>query len=235
MVTAGCSSSSNKAKATTTTTRARATTTSVVPRSTTSSTSSSSATTAPAPPPTQPTAPPDGETASKRFFAAWLAHDNGGLSANGTADATSQAIAQYAHTSGASWVFSNCQGGAGTEYCTYVRAAEDVVMRASNATSPHLVYEFDWKALDAPAIAEQFISAWQFANGAAERALATSAAVSQLDASGAPRDGAWQAPTCEGTAGSFYCTSMRNATSKLIVRVGDVQVPHQVIGVTYTP
>ncbi len=232
MALAACSSSGHKASSTTSTHAS----TSTAPASASTSTAAPSTTTTPgttAPPTTAPTPPPDARTAGTRFFAAWLAHDAAGLATNGTATAVDEATAQYAKTTGTAWQFSNCQGAAGSIYCTWVRAAEDVVVRASDVNPANRVVEFRWNALQAPGIASQFVDAWQFGSTNALLGLGTPDAVTQVQALATHTSDGWQAPSsCDGTAGSFYCTFTAGAHD-LIVRVGDVEVPHQVIGVTY--
>ena len=233
---AACSSSSHKTKAKPTSTTSAASTTTTTTKTTT--TTAPVATTTIAPPAPSPTTgiapPPDAETAAKRFFAAWLAHDAAGLNANGTAAAIGQATAQYAKTAGATWQFSNCQGAAGSEYCTWVRAAEDAIVRASSVSPANRTVEFQYHALEALDIADQFLNAWEFDSSGALGALGTSDAVNQIQSLATHRNDGWQSPgSCEGTAGSFYCTFTAGA-HKLIVHVGDVQIPHQAIGVTYS-
>ena len=235
---AGCSSSGHKAASTTTatgastTTRAHATTTTSTAPPTSTTTAAVTPTTATAPT-TAPPPPTDAEAADKQFFAAWLAHNAAGLSASGTSTAVGQATAQYAKTSGATWELSNCQGAAGSQYCTWVRAAEDAVVQASDVSPVNRVVEFQWNALQAPDIAQQFVTAWEFGATNAVGALAMSSAASQAQALSAHRTDGWQAPSsCDGTAGSFYCTYSAGS-HKLIVQVGDVTVPHQIVSVTY--
>jgi hypothetical protein len=237
---AGCSSSAHKASTTTarpikaTSTTASSSTTAPVTSTTAAATTTS---VAPAPPTTAaPASPPrDPQTAAKQFFAAWLAHSNAGLHVNGTTTAASQAIAQYNRTAGATWVFSNCQGAAGSEYCTWVRAAEAAIVRASSVSPANRTVEFQWRSLDAPAIAEQFVNAWQFHNAAALGILGTSQAANQAQALYSASGDGWQAPSsCDGTAGSFYCTFTAGA-KQAVVRVGDVGIPRQVLSlVVYT-
>jgi hypothetical protein len=168
-----------------------------------------------------------------QFFNAWVTHNASGLAANGTTASVNEATAQYAHTAGATWELSNCQGAAGSQYCTWVRAAEDVVVRASDVSPVNRVVEFQWNALQAPDIAQQFVTAWEFGATNAVGALATTSAASQAQALSAHHTDGWQAPSsCDGTAGSFYCTYTAGS-HKLIVQVGDVSVPHQIVSVTY--
>jgi hypothetical protein len=232
---AGCSSSGHKAASTTTTVRS-STTTRALATTSTPTAASTSTTAAPTPTTASPvptTAPPDAQTADRQFFAAWIAHDGAGLAANGSTPAVNQATAQYAHTSGATWELSNCQGAAGSQYCTWVRAAEDVVVQASDVSPVNHVVSFQWNALQAPDIAAQFVNAWEFGATNAVAALATASAASQAQALSAHHTDGWQAPSsCDGTAGSFYCTYTAGS-HKLIVQVGDVTVPHQVVSVTY--
>ncbi len=234
---AGCSSSSKaKSKASSTTAASSSTTTVAA----TSTTAGATTTTAPMSPATTSTpggtsaAPTDAEGANKQFFLAWTAHDSAELNVTGTTTAANEAIAQYSKTSGPAWQFSNCQGAAGSIYCTWVRAAEAVVLRASNVSPANRVVNFQWNALDAAGISAQLVDAWQFASTGALQALATSGAYAQLQALQSHSHDGWQAPTsCDGTAGSFYCTYTAGA-HKLVIQVGDVQTPHQVIGVTYS-
>jgi hypothetical protein len=252
-VAAGCSSAGSKTSKTSKTTQsanesanqsasktASHSTTTVAPATTSTSAPSTTTVVAPNPPATTPTpvspqtAPPDAETKAKQFFAAWLAHDLAGMVSNGDLTARRAAEANYAQTSGATWVFSNCQGAAGSQYCTWVRAAQDVVVRASDVTTPITTVEFQWNALEPADIAEQFVDAWDFGSSAALGALGEAGAVSQATALDAHRSAGWQAPSaCVGTAGSYYCT-FTAGSSKLNVQVGDVQMPRQVVGVTYT-
>jgi hypothetical protein len=158
-----------------------------------------------------------------------VAHNNAGLTTNGTAAAASQATAQYAHTAGAAWVFSDCQGAAGSQYCTWVRAAEDVVLQATNVSTPHLVEQFRYNALQPIDIAEQFVTAWEEGSTGALNALGTSQAATQAQALNAQRGDGWQAPsTCGGTAGSYYCT-FTAGSQQLYVRVDDTNPPRKVI------
>lgn len=54
-------------------------------------------------------------------------------------------------------------------------------------------------------------------------------------ANGAPhrRDNRQTPSSCEGTAGSFYCT-FKAGSHELIIRMGDVELPRKVIEVNYT-
>ena len=94
--------------------------------------------------------------------------------------------------------------------------------------------EFQRNALQAPDIAQQFVTAWEFGSTSAVQALATSGAASQTQALNAHRTDGWQAPSWwDGTAGSFYCTytaGLHAADPAGRRRHG----AHQVIGVTIT-
>jgi hypothetical protein len=144
-----------------------------------------------------------------------------------------QAMQQYSHTSGAPWVFSDCQGAAGSEYCTWVRPAENAVVKVDDVSVPHAVDSFQWHSLQPIDIADAFVTAWQFGNSDAEKALGSSAAVSQIEALAAHRHDPWQSPAaCQGVAGSMECVFL-NGHHQLIVRVSDVTTPKQVAEVTY--
>ena len=162
---------------TTDTTRTTARTATTVPKPTTTIEAGTVATTAPpavtsttvaVAPPASP--PPSSEAVASTFFVAWVANDDATLAANGTTGAVDAAkTGRASGTSG--FVLSNCQGTAGSIYCTWVRTAERVVLRVDDTTTPHLVFEFRREALDAQGVADEFLNAWEFSNRDAVRVL----------------------------------------------------------------
>jgi hypothetical protein len=192
--------------------------------SSTSSTGSSSSTS-----PT--TAPPSTQAVATAFFAGWTAKNDAALKASGSAPAVSQAEAAWpAGTTG--YVFSNCQGAAGSLYCTWVRPGERVVLQADNVTVPHRVVGFTHATLDAQDVAQEFVNAWQAGSTGAVAALGNTSAAASAGAASAQSQRPWAFGSCNGAAGSQYCT-WSDGASTLTLQVQNVQAPRQVIMFTY--
>jgi hypothetical protein len=74
------------------------------------------------------------------------------------------------------------------------------------------------------AYAEAVFVAWQSTDGPTLRDLAEPGAVETLSATAPPR-AAWTGPTCEGAAGSSYCT-WTSAGITLVLRVANEAAAH---------
>jgi hypothetical protein len=228
---AACGSSKKKSSTTTTT------------ASSSSSSSSSEPTTSSSKPsvvtdtfPTTTTTPGGARTAetnAKAFFAAWQANDATKMHSLGTSAAVSAALgARASGTSG--YVFSNCQGAAGSTYCTWVKRGSRILVQATNQT-PYTVVGFQRQPLSAQQTANEFFTGYQDNNAAVVGALANAATATKTAGIEAHRSLAWIPPqNCDGAAGSIYCT-WTAGSSKFVVRVVEVNPPPQVGDVTYTP
>jgi hypothetical protein len=220
LATAACSSSK---KATTTTT------TTVVSSTTTSSTAVVTTTI-----PTTTTsvaATPDAR--AKAFYAAWQANNASVMHSLGTNAAVTAAQAAYpSGTSG--YVFSNCQGAAGSTYCTWVKRGSSVQVQVQNPP-PNMVVGFQRNTLSSQDTANEFFTGYEMNNAAVVGALSDAATTAKTAALESHRSLNWIPPqNCDGAAGSLYCT-WTAGSSKFVVRVVQVNPPPQVGDVTYTP
>jgi hypothetical protein len=157
------------------------------------------------------------------------------MRANGLPAAVTKAVAAWpSGTSG--FAFSQCNGAAGSLYCTWVRPAESVVLRVDNTSVPHKVTDFMRGPMDATAIADEFFNAWRVGSYPALRVLGTPSSATAAVAATAQRGRPWiyQDP-CSGAAGSLYCT-WKDGASSLVLRVSNIEPPaRRVIEFRYTP
>lgn len=171
---------------------------------------------------------PSAETIAGLFFDAWLAEDDDALALYGELSAIAHAQS-FAISSG--WAFSNCEGAAGSVFCTWVSPGERVRLRVNNIQPPRLVTDFQFAELTSEEAAHELFDAWRAGSDDAVRALSEPAAAdAALALSGRAAD-AWIFDRCEGAAGSLFCTWRRGA-SALMVRVVNIQAPHLVTGFT---
>jgi hypothetical protein len=221
LATAACGSSS-KPNTTTTTTVASSTTSSSTPSVVTDTF------------PTTTTTPgvQSPEDLAKAFFAAWQANNTTVMNADGSNAAVTAALA--ARPSGTSgYVFSNCQGAAGSTYCTWVKRGSSIVVQVQNQP-PVKVVGFQHNTLSAQDTANEFFTGYQMNNAAVVTALADAATSAKTAALESHRTLPWVPPqNCDGAAGSLYCT-WTAGSSKFVVRVVQVNPPPQVGDVTYT-
>ncbi len=232
IATAACSSS-KKSSTTTTTTAATTTVESTSRARPTTSSSKPSVVTDTFP--TTTTTPAAARTAqgnAKAFFAAWQANNAAKMHSLGSAQAVATAIgARASGTSG--YVFSNCQGAAGSTYCTWVKRGSRVLVQASNQ-APNTVVGFQRQPLNAQNTAYEFFTGYEENNAAVVGVLADAATASKTANLESHRSLSW-IPTqnCDGAAGSLYCT-WTAGSSKFVVRVDNVDQPPHVSDVTYT-
>jgi hypothetical protein len=224
---AACSSSSKKSTTTTT---------SAAPSSSIASTSSSASIVTDTFPTTtvgpiiengQP------EDIAKAFFAAWQANNVTAMHNNGTPSAVTAAQAGRAGgTSG--FVFSNCQGAAGSTFCTWVKRGTSIVIQATNVQTPHLVTGFQRNTLSAEDTANQFFDGYRENNASVVAALADAPTATKTIGLESHRNLLWVFQDCSGAAGSLFCT-FTAGSSKLVIRVVQVNPPPQVGDITFTP
>jgi hypothetical protein len=155
------------------------------------------------------------------------------MNADGTAAAV--AAAQAARPSGTTgYVFSNCQGAAGSTYCTWVKLGSSIQVQAQNQP-PVKVIGFKHNTLSAQDTADEFFTGYEMNNAAVVAALANPSAAAKTATLESHRSLNWVPPqNCDGAAGSLYCT-WTAGSSKFVVRVQQVNPPPQVVDVTYTP
>jgi hypothetical protein len=130
--------------------------------------------------------------------------------------------------------FSNCQGAAGSIYCTFVRRGTRVVIQVDDTSVPHKIVGVKRAALDAPATAAEFLSAWQAGSGEAVAALSRPAATAAATTLESRAQLPWQLDKCEGAAGSIFCT-YKAGGSQLVIRVEQVNPPPVVAEVRFAP
>jgi hypothetical protein len=173
------------------------------------------------------------EEVGKNFFAAWAGGNDTVLATTGTTAAINAAKAGRADGT-SSFRFSNCQGAAGTIFCTFVRRGQRVVLGVDNVDVPHRVDQFKRDDLDAQTVAQEFLNAWQGGSADAVAALSDPAAAASATALRVHAGLPWSLDNCQGAAGSIFCT-FKAGTSKLVVRVVQVNPPPIVGDVQYTP
>jgi hypothetical protein len=164
---------------------------------------------------------PSAEAVAALFVKAWLDDDDDGLALYG--DLAAIASAQGTAVS-SDWVFSNCQGVAGSVFCTWVRPGERVRARVNNVDVPKLVVEFQFAELSSEEAAKELFDAWKAGSDDAIRALASTAAAAAAIALETRAPETWSFDRCEGAAGSIFCTWRRGA-SALIIRVENLAPP----------
>ncbi|MDY7100660.1 MAG: hypothetical protein S0880_05685, partial [Actinomycetota bacterium] len=108
---------------------------------------------------------------------------------------------------------------------------ERAVVRVRNAEQRRLVSEFGVDTLDATDVATELSIALQQGSSDAVAALSTPEASGQAEALGGAAAAPWQLDTCEGAAGSAYCTFTADG-AELVVRVGQVEQPPLVTEIT---
>ena len=221
LVAVGCGSS-RKTTTTTTTVGASSTTSSSTPTVVTDTLPTTT---------TSVAATPDAR--AKAFFAAWQANNAGKMHALGTNAAVSAAQAAYpSGTSG--YVFSNCQGAAGSTFCTWVKRGSSIRVQVENPP-PNMVVGFQHNTLSSQDTANEFFTGYEMNNSAVVAALADAATATKTAGLESHRSLNWIPPqNCDGAAGSVYCT-WTAGSSKFVVRVVQVNPPPQVGDVTYTP
>jgi len=222
---AACSSSSKKSTTTTT---------SAAPSSSIASTSSSaSVVTDTFPTTTTAAGPASPDDMAKAFFAAWQANNVTAMHNDGTPSAVTAAQAGRAGgTSG--FVFSNCQGAAGSTFCTWVKRGTSIVIQATNVQTPHLVTGFQRNTLSAEDTANQFFDGYRENNASVVAALADAPTATKAIGLESHRNLLWVFQDCSGAAGSLFCT-FTAGSSKLVIRVVQVNPPPQVGDITFTP
>ncbi len=228
---AACSSSKKSSTSTTTTTSAEPTTTTTAPKTATSKPTVVTDTLPKTTTTTGGSNPPDAKV--KAFFAAWKSDNEATMHSLANAATVAGALgARAAGTNG--YVFSNCQGAAGSTYCTWVKRGSRILVQAQNQ-APYTVVGFQRQPLSAQDTANEFFTGYQENNVAVVAALADAATATKTAGLESHRSLNWLPPqNCDGAAGSQYCT-WTAGSAKFVVRVVEVNPPPQVGDVTYTP
>lgn len=164
-------------------------------------------------------------TAATAFFAAWLSGNVAQMNANG---APAAVTAAQTAPPGSGWVFSGCQGAAGSSFCIWVRPGERVRERVSNIQLPLLVVEFTRETLTAEQVSMEFFNLWRQGNQQGMTALSRDATVVTAAQAVQPRAAAaWSFDHCEGAAGSAFCT-WKVGTATLTMRIVNIETPRLV-------
>ena len=147
------------------------------------------------------------------------------MNANGVPAAVAAA---QASPPGSGWVFSGCQGAAGSSFCIWIRPGERVRERVSNIQLPLLVVEFTRETLTAEQVSMEFFQVWRQGNQQGMTALARDATVvTAAQAVQARSSAAWTFDHCEGAAGSAFCTWKAGAAT-LTMRIISIETPRVV-------
>ncbi len=75
------------------------------------------------------------DATAQGFFEAWVANDAAKLAANGEAAAIAQANG-LASSRNRPWNFEQCEGAAGSVYCTWLDAGQRLIVRVRNVEPP---------------------------------------------------------------------------------------------------
>jgi hypothetical protein len=170
-------------------------------------------------------------------LAAWRQHQTDWLGELTTPEVQAQIVA-VPGSPDLTWVYSRCDGAAGSTYCRFTNATGDVVtLQVSNAllTKQHAVVGMTFDAtaypLDAVAYATAFISAWQDGNLARMKALASPDVVTSTASMTVPASPTYSAGS--GGAGLVQVT-VTAAGFHLVLQVGSTLLGagHAIVGWT---
>jgi hypothetical protein len=142
-----------------------------------------------------------------------------------------------------------CQGAAGSTYCTYYNnAGDELRLQLSNPLlgQAHAIVGGDFHPITFPsderAYAQETLDAWLAHNDPRITLLCTGDAATHLNAiPGSHRSDAWTFDHSEGAAGSFYLSWKNPAGDAIVFRFRDPGIPptpgpqHRVVDVIFQP
>jgi hypothetical protein len=172
-----------------------------------------------------PSYPSDAETYSKAAVTAYLNHDQtrlGQLNASGSTIFQTLASGNYDRN----WALQNCQGAAGSSYCTFYNAVGDMLrLQLSNQLlgAAHAIVGGTFDPLTFPtdmkAYAQECLDAWKAGNSARVGYLTTPDAKTHLSAiADSHRADDWTFSDSQGAAGSSYLTWHNGSGDRIVFR-----------------
>lgn len=175
-------------------------------------------------------------TPAKQAFDAWKADDPAAATPSIISSTAKTALFSKTYHADVGWLFVGCQDvpGGSITYCTWVDKYEnELIMGVTN--SVQRVDSIQWIPLGSD-VAGQVFHAWRMGDSSAAAPYATPTALWNLFSMTYRASDHW-APdgTCDGTAGSLYCTFRRpDSAGTIVLRVSTVVSPNQVVEVTHT-
>jgi hypothetical protein len=147
------------------------------------------------------------------------------------------------------YTFKNCQGAAGSSYCTFDNAVGDeLILRVANPKlgGPHAIMDGQFNPITFPtdmrAYAQECLDAWKADNTARVEYLTTPDAKTHLYAvSASHRADDWTFVDSQGAAGSSYLTWHNPAGDRLVFRFHNPGVvpgegpQHRIVDVLWNP
>jgi hypothetical protein len=165
---------------------------------------------------------------AKEAFEAWRTQQTARLKQLTDATGYKQFQAVPRQSSGRVWYFAGCDAGAGQVYCTFAAhpTGDTVLVHMPNQpTRAHQIvgvaYQKGHAKLPArtiPAYSQAAATAFSNQDYDLLAHVTTAAAFKSLLAQPSPGAQTWSAPSCEGAAGSTYCTLTSKQGAELIFR-----------------
>ena len=205
-----------------------------------------------APPPPPPTYPSSAEAYAKEGIAAWVNNDAARLNQLEVAGGVLHTLAGCAGCYNVAFVFSNCQGAAGSSYCLFFNAVGDelnVKLQNSLLGAPQAIVAGSIFGpitfpSDNKAYAQEALNAWLSRNDARLKLLTKNTMTSaQVDGLGPNRNSPWTFDHSEGAAGSSYYDWKDGAGHTLAFRfINGPAAPttgpdsqHRIVDIVYLP
>lgn len=163
------------------------------------------------------------------LFDSWKGNDADGAHAFATNTAVDEIFAKtYRAKSG--WFFSNCEGAAGSTYCTWINNVETtLILRVSNQAG--VVSSAAFTPIESGVIG-RFFHAWRDGNHTEAAKYGTATAVTQLYSATYSAAKHWVPDSCSGAAGSIYCTFRDDSGGTIRLHLDDVGT-HKVVSVAH--
>ena len=137
------------------------------------------------------------------LFDSWKGNDADGARAFAT-DAAVDALFAATWSAGADWMFVDCDGAAGAQYCTWVNRVETTLTLKVNNLSKK-VSEVSFTPLDS-GVAGRFFHAWRRGDSSTALHDSTPQAAVQLFSIAYHASDHWLPQGCSGTAGALHCS-----------------------------
>ncbi|WP_163508594.1 hypothetical protein [Fodinicola acaciae] len=165
---------------------------------------------------------------AKEAFEAWRTQQTTRLHQLTDATGYQQFEAVPRQSTGRVWYFATCDGGAGQIYCTFAAhpTGDTVVVHMPNGpVKEHQIIGVAYQkghakapARNIPAYSQAAATAFSNQDYDLLAHVTTASAFKSLLAQPAPGAQSWSAPSCEGAAGSTYCTLTSKQGAKVVFR-----------------